>query len=364
MAHRPFRGLPNGGAKGNGTVIGPRGRRRRAGLAALAAVALLVTACAETQLAAHMAASQAPKSQPHYKIGDPYRIGGRLYQPRESFDYVATGVASWYGPGFAGRSTANGEIFDPNALTAAHPTLQLPSIARVTNLQNGRSVEVRINDRGPFASDRLIDVSRRAAELLGFKAQGTAVVRVEVVADRSLALRAALTGQPQAPVAAPRGPVVVAAATGADVPNGEAGVSGPPSGEAADRPRSLLPASGLTAASGAPGRLGPPPAPDPRVVPALAGGGPTVAARAVPTSAIGGDGPLYVQVGAFTRRGNADSLRAGLATLGPAQVAPVTIDGVAYYRVRLGPLADRQSAGALLARVQAAGHGTARVTGP
>jgi rare lipoprotein A len=112
------------------------------------------------------------------KIGRPYTINGRTYVPARDDDYDATGISSWYGPNFHGRPTANGEIFDQNALTAAHPTLPIPAMIEVTNLENGRSTVLRLNDRGPFARDRILDVSRAAAVELGFLQQGTARVRV------------------------------------------------------------------------------------------------------------------------------------------------------------------------------------------
>ncbi len=117
----------------------------------------------------------------HYKIGKPYKVAGTWYTPAEDPDYDEVGRASWYGSGFHGRRTANGEIFDMASLSAAHPTLPLPSYARVTNLDNGRSVVVRLNDRGPYAHNRLIDVSERTAEVLGFKQDGSADVRVQFV---------------------------------------------------------------------------------------------------------------------------------------------------------------------------------------
>ena len=115
------------------------------------------------------------------KVGVPYVIKGRLYVPRYEPGYDKVGVASWYGGKFIGRPTANGEIFDTRAMTAAHPTLPLNSVVRVTNLENGRSVVVRINDRGPFIDNRIIDMSRRGAELLGFERDGLARVRVTVI---------------------------------------------------------------------------------------------------------------------------------------------------------------------------------------
>ncbi len=114
-----------------------------------------------------------------YKIGTPYKIENQWYYPQENKRYDMTGVGSWYGPKFHGKRTANGEIFDMNLLTAAHPTLPMPIWARVTNLENNKSVIVRINDRGPFKKNREIDLSRRAAQILGYLEQGTAQLRVQ-----------------------------------------------------------------------------------------------------------------------------------------------------------------------------------------
>ena len=116
-----------------------------------------------------------------YKVGNPYQINGIWYYPAENDKYDSTGIASWYGPGFHGKATANGEVFDQNQLTAAHPTLPMPVLARVTNLENGKSIIVRVNDRGPFAAGREIDMSKHAADLLGFVQKGTAKVRVQYV---------------------------------------------------------------------------------------------------------------------------------------------------------------------------------------
>ncbi len=122
-----------------------------------------------------------PKGGGTYRVGKPYVVAGRTYVPQEDANYRAEGLASWYGDDFHGRLTANGEVFDMASLSAAHPTLPIPSYARVTNLNNGRSLIVRINDRGPYHGNRLIDVSNKAAELLEFKHKGTARVRVEYV---------------------------------------------------------------------------------------------------------------------------------------------------------------------------------------
>lgn len=120
------------------------------------------------------------------KIGKPYQVGGRTYVPRHQPGYDTIGHASWYGPGFEGRATANGERFDSSRMTGAHPTLPLPSLVRVTNLANGRQVVVRINDRGPFVRGRIIDLSRRAAMELGFVQAGMARVRVQYIGPARL----------------------------------------------------------------------------------------------------------------------------------------------------------------------------------
>ncbi len=120
-----------------------------------------------------------PKGGGVRKIGDPYIAAGETVVPREDPDYDQAGIASWYGEMFHGRQTANGEIFDMNALTAAHPTLPLPSYVKVTHMGNGRSLILRVNDRGPFKRNRIIDLSRRAARLLGIHNSGTGPVRVK-----------------------------------------------------------------------------------------------------------------------------------------------------------------------------------------
>lgn len=120
------------------------------------------------------------------QVGKPYKIRGKWYTPREEPGYDKTGTASWYGPNFHGRLTANGEIYDQYALSGAHPTFPLPSYARVTNLANGRAVTVRINDRGPYHGGRIIDLSARAAKLLDYQNAGTARVRVQYVGQAPL----------------------------------------------------------------------------------------------------------------------------------------------------------------------------------
>lgn len=176
-----------------------------AGKACLLAVSLALTACnspkpkieakAELDTAPKFSEAQmqvqesprvteardVPKGGGRYQVGKPYKVRGKWYKPVENQTYAASGKASWYGPNFHGRLTANGEIYNQYGISAAHPTMPLPSYARVTNLQNGMSVIVRVNDRGPYAHGRIIDLSGKAAELLGYRSAGIADVKVEYV---------------------------------------------------------------------------------------------------------------------------------------------------------------------------------------
>ena len=119
----------------------------------------------------------------HFKIGQPYTAFGVSYVPQDYESFEEIGTASWYGEDFHGKKTANGEIYNMGDLTAAHPTLPLPSVIKVTNLKNGKSQILRVNDRGPFAKNRIIDVSEKAAELLGFRGNGTTEVKVELLRE-------------------------------------------------------------------------------------------------------------------------------------------------------------------------------------
>ena len=153
-----------------------------------------LSACSQTKLASHYTKKVMRGSTPSvgkYKVGNPYEIKGKTYIPQETFSFTETGIASWYGPNFHGKKTANGETYDQFELTAAHKTLQMPSLVRVTNLENGRSIVVRINDRGPFHPGRVIDLSSRGADLLGFKKSGTAKVRLDVLGNESRQIAAA-----------------------------------------------------------------------------------------------------------------------------------------------------------------------------
>ena len=307
--------------------------------------------CAETTLVTHVVKSAASDNQPPpsstagavYKIGKPYQVAGVWYYPREDFDYDESGIASWYGPDFHGKLTANGEVFDQNAVTAAHKTLPLPSVVRVTNLENGRSVIVRINDRGPFVNGRIIDLSRRSAQLLGMEGKGTAKVRVQILGDESRALASRLKNDApgsEPPVsAAPRERVV-------------AETLAPPPGTKAAKP------SSKTQPAAATGTPPPPTTLDQRI---------DAAANAA-ESRIGqvAEGPprpsnIYVQAGTFSKPDNADKLKAALSSLGRVTVQHVIIKGQGLYRVRLGPVSSPEDADGLLDKVIANGHQDARV---
>jgi peptidoglycan lytic transglycosylase len=171
-------------------------RRERAGkvlartarFTALACACLALAHCSSSQYSPRVVeeGETVPKGGGTYRIGQPYNINGRTYVPHENPKYRADGVASWYGRDFHGRLTANGEIYDMHSISAAHTTMPLPSYARVTNLENGRSIVVRVNDRGPYARNRIIDVSIGAAKALEFYRKGLAHVRVEYVGPAPL----------------------------------------------------------------------------------------------------------------------------------------------------------------------------------
>jgi rare lipoprotein A len=224
----------------------------------------------------------------------PYIVLGHRYEPmRDARGYREQGVASWYGRKFHGRRTATGERYDMYAMTAAHKTLPLPSYARVTNLDNGRAVVVRVNDRGPFLHGRLIDLSYAAAAKLGIVGSGTGRVEVAAVFPGE--------GAPPAAIAQDAAPQTGAVAVSNTV-------TGTP----------LEP----VAASNAPAA----------VAPAAAAVAPVAAAVA----------PVYVQVGAFSSQGNAEKLRARMEREGlrPVAVHAGASNGNAIYRVRIGPLAS------------------------
>ena len=319
--------------------------RPLAAAGALLLAGSLLAACAETEFAVHAAKTLAgldddvTPGQGRFKLGSPYEVRDVWYYPAVDPFYDETGIASWYGDPFHGRATANGEIYDMNALTAAHKTLPLPTLVRVTNLENGRSIVVRVNDRGPFVHGRIIDMSRRGAQLLSFDMAGTAKVRVTVLAPEEQEPEAR-----QAMLEKMAGQVVVAEAepdTRTDVAaSGDEPVVGAvPSGavtvvvlDAPETTETLV------------GALEPPSifVPDPMVVP--------------------GEVPrMYVQAGAFSNSNNARLLEAQIASVGPIQVTEVMVDERLFFRVRLGPYDDLGQADAALERLIELGHPQARL---
>ena len=304
---------------------------------------LTLGGCAEVSLLGHAASevqdlsaskSEVAKIRSKRKIGKPYQIEGLWYYPKADATYSATGIASWYGEPFHGRKTANGETYDMNQLTAAHKTLPMPTEVRVTNLENGRSLVVTVNDRGPFVHGRIIDLSRRAAQLLGVIRNGTAKVRVESLQTaqgdiRYLAKAETAPEESRAAAAAPQETVQSA---------------------------SLAPPN--TA------KVAPKPVADAKIAPA----DPVIGEAKLPTPnklaivqqpvAVT---EIFIQAGAFVDFNNANRLSARLSPLGAAKVYQVLVNGQDFYRVRLGPVFDVTEADQLLAKLINSGHTNARI---
>jgi len=278
-----------------------------------------------------------PKGGGYYQLGKPYRVAGRWYAPREDPTYDRVGSASWYGELFHGRRTANGEIYDMDRLSAAHPTLPLPAYARVTNLNNGRSIVVRINDRGPFAHDRIIDLSRRSAEALGFRGHGTATVRIKYLG------RAPLSGDDSYERRYLAQQTWARTALRKVTPSTQGGFASK---------KELLVANRETLSQ--PQRLAPPQAD----APARANNNVSIS-HGAKTKAQGAG--LMVQAGTFKNKDNVERARTALSTIAPVDVSSVTVRQDLYFRVRVGPFADRTEAKAALVKVTRAGYRGAKV---
>ena len=308
-------------------------------LTALFVGAAILSACAETSLIFHSAKKlgrelagdpepvKPPPGQPvpaGYKLGEPYLVTGVRYFPRFDPNYNETGIASWYGAPFHGRDTANGERYDMNELTAAHKTMPMPSTVRVTNLDNGRILMLRVNDRGPFVTGRIIDISRRGAQLLGFYRKGIAKVRVEFVAFAPLTVIA--SNESNAPKRRLDADEMIAI----------------PSEPVAERP--LITSQYLDA----PG------------IEVGGSGGDELLANSEPANGTTLAG-MFVQVGAFAERTNAVGLARRLSRLSPSVISAANINGRILFRVRMGPIAGLEQADSLLAQVIEAGHTDARL---
>jgi rare lipoprotein A len=290
----------------------------------------------------------------YYKIGQPYEIDGVVYTPAEDWNYDETGIASWYGHDFHGKRTANGELYDMNQVTGAHKTLPMPSLVRVTNLDNGRQIVVRVNDRGPYARSRIIDLSRRAAQLLGFERIGTAKVRVQIMARESQALaEAARQGQLAVDIAGidPDQPPPLPASTPSytrsplapPVVASQAPVQRPPDVAVVDEKSAIQ-----------------------RQVPSQQVKGEDIGGRFLPAPqvvAVQKVHPtgIFVQAGSFSVAENAERLRTKLGSVVKAQISPAVVNGRTFYRVRVGPVATVDEAYQMLNRVVGAGAGDAKI---
>ncbi|MBV9825226.1 MAG: septal ring lytic transglycosylase RlpA family protein [Alphaproteobacteria bacterium] len=361
-----------------------------------------------------------------YQI-QPYQVNGVWYYPKADYAYDETGTASWYGSQFQGRATSDGEIFDMNEVSAAHKTLPLPSVVEVTNLQNGRSLQMRVNDRGPFVDGRIIDLSRRAAQLLGYEGAGTTQVRVRILKDESIQVaEAAMRGQAPrtmiaqipaatqtralsysqpapvlrpAPMAPPArqtdmpasmiAPVVVASTPrpnpSAATPIQETRMAeAPMAAEVYAAPAAPPPRSHERFAAAAPPSVEPRNEPPParmasqapqRRWPSLISeahadtlhlplaSAPVPAHK--PVFAVASSGSrIFVQAGAFAIPENAQRARAQIAALGSVEVVPTSSShGAPLYKVRLGPVGSEAEAARLLSRLSASGYPGARVIG-
>lgn len=321
-------------------------------LLALLAVTTMLSGCAELEFGSHLykdityvdtqqaQGSSRPLQEGNFKVGKPYTVNGTVYRPQETYEYAETGIASWYGPGFHGKKTASGETYHQGELTAAHRTLQMPSLVRVTNLENGRSVIVRVNDRGPFAKGRIIDISERAAQLIGMIGKGTAKVKVEMLPEESRL-------------------IAEAARRGANLKGSEIAMN-----QSGRLPSHMMPAVMNDAA---PARLASPQeamlaaaAREDNVQGHIRNGRfyPDDVVTQQPVTPTG----IYVQAGAFGVQENAQRLSEKLSAYAPAKVESVQYNGRTLYKVKLGPLPTVRDADSVLSRVLAGGHSDAIIT--
>lgn len=317
--------------------------RRGLGLTAAIALTAALAACGGgSEPPPKVAIQQAPVSNHKmgaYKVGAPYQIDGTWYYPREDYDYDERGVASWYGPDFDGKQTANGEIYDMYDLTAAHRTLPLPCIVRVTNLENGKSIVLRINDRGPFAKSRIIDVSKRVADLLGFHQAGTTHVRVQVLPDESRALKAEiLTASGDMPKVTPAPATVIASQPLPPPPQPQAQAQAAPASKGSSS-FSLI--SNANAAEATP-------------IPAAK------AAKPVPPDTRFAS-PMWVQVATYRDVMAATDLQQRLQPIGKVSISQIKVGGDPVYRVRLGPVTTQSQANKLLESLRAKGLNDVRL---
>ena len=322
------------------------GERRFLNFLGMGMIALLFSGCAETQLLMQTTKSLGSGiDSGNYKVGNPYKIKGVWYYPKEDWEYDETGIASWYGPNFHGKKTANGEIYDMNDVTAAHKTLPMPSFVQVTNLENGRSLQVRVNDRGPYAHSRIIDLSRRSAQLLGFKNKGTAKVRVRILRDKSLS--AARNAGRNFVVSKDETPITVDKMPKANVTT-----------------ESLAPPKGASVAPQAQPTQAPlrqAPLKNANIQKTVLEAPKTSSTSPVTSTTATVPSNIFVQIGAFREYANANRVRAILATVGEAKITSISVKGQELFRVRMGPLQSVEAADGVLDQVIGAGYSGAKV---
>ncbi|WP_259779820.1 septal ring lytic transglycosylase RlpA family protein [Aestuariispira ectoiniformans] len=329
--------------------------KSKAAIAGACLFAITLSGCAEVQFLSQASKEILPKdgSAGHsehgnrglkYKVGKPYKIKGTWYYPKEDYSYVEQGIASWYGPNFHGKRTANGAVFDMNKVSAAHRTLPLPSVVRVTNLENGRSLKVIVNDRGPYAHSRIIDLSKRAAQLLGYQRKGTALVRVEVLEKESRELVAAMNGrttvasdQPPLPEASPS--IVVKSESLAPPPGVKEATPQDPDKKIEVASNDDSGAFNVTQ--------------EPLAVPQNAS---DVSVVAVPSNP-----QIFVQAGAFSNYTNAVKTKARLSVLGPTLIEQINKAERPLFRVRVGPFSKVEEADKHHEAIIAAGYPDARI---
>ncbi len=345
------------------------GRVSRIGAWGTLGLALVLAGCAGQPTA--ISSSGPYPNAKGYILGAPYQVDGVWYHPHLSPHYDKTGIASWYGIPFEGRLTADGEVYNQNALTAASPTLPLPSYVRVTDLQNGRSIVLRVNDRGPFVNGRLLDVTRRAAQLLGFEEAGTAEVRVQAVPGPSGTpipgtSNVMVASRQSAPAAAPAANLAPAyrtdAATATPSPtSGTATIAIPHAMSAGPVQMAALPPEGAADPSTSGSATSP-------VLPATTSStqvGHWVAQDANLAATLRQEPVhpthIFIQAGAFESYGNANHLRQRLTRIGTVQVTRVTVRGIQFYRVRLGPIGSVTQADEMLQELIGIGQTNARI---
>lgn len=285
-----------------------------------------------------------------YKVGKPYQVAGIWYVPKEDPTYDATGVASWYGQDFHAKATANGETFDMYTVSAAHTTLPMPSMVEVTNLDNGKKIMVRVNDRGPFVGGRIIDLSYAAAQQLDYDRKGLANVRVRYVGPAPLGVNEGqrYASAAPAPAAAPIAPVPVTTVASAPLAPVVTTSSLPP---ATPRHASSYGATPATYAPTARTDYRPPAAT-------------TYQPYNPPATAAASSSIYRVQAGAFSDPDRAQQIANQLAGVGQARVETVQREGGPIYRVILAASADEGEAWAMRDRVAAYGYADARVLRP